>query len=98
MRVLLEDMTLLDAPILAVRSVDAALKEKTAILEKSIKHLSLLSSHDVICLLKNSIGTPKMLYILRTSPCSGNPHLQKFDNVLRSGLQTILNVQLSDVQ
>ena len=41
---------------------------------------------------------PKMLYILRTSPCAGNPHLQEFDNVLRSGLDTILNVQLSDVQ
>ena len=39
-----------------------------------------------------------MLYILRTSPCAGNIHLQEFDNVLRSGLETILNVQLSDVQ
>ena len=28
----------------------------------------------------------------------GNLHLQEFDNVLRSGLETILNVQLSDVQ
>ena len=38
--VLLEDMTLLGAPILAERAVDAALKGKTAILEKSIKRLS----------------------------------------------------------
>ena len=97
-RVLLEDMTLLGAPILAGRAVDAALKEKTAILEKSIKHLSLLPSHDALSLLKNSIGMPKMLYILRTSSCAGNPHLQEFGNVLRSGLETILNVQLPNVQ
>ena len=97
-RVLLEDMTLLGAPILAARAVDAALKEKTTILEKSITRLSLLPSHDAPCLLKNSIGMPKMLYILRTSPCAGNPHLQEFDNVLRSGLETIPNVQISDVQ
>ena len=44
-RVLLEDMTLLGAPIIAGRTVDAALKEKTAILKKSIKRLSLLPSH-----------------------------------------------------
>ena len=80
-RVLLEDMTLLGAPILAGRTVDAALKEKTAILDKSINRLSLLPSHDVLYLLKNSIRMPKMLYILRTSPCAGNLHLQEFDNV-----------------
>ena len=73
--VLLEHMTLLGVPILAGRAVYAALKEKTAILEISIKRLSLLPSHDALCLLQNSIGMPKMLYILRTSPCAGNPHL-----------------------
>ena len=41
---------------------------------------------------------PKLLYTLRTSPCAGNLLLQEFDNVLRTGLETILNVQLSDLQ
>ena len=41
---------------------------------------------------------PKLLYTLRTSQCAGNPLLQEFDNVLRTGLETILNVQLSDLQ
>ena len=41
---------------------------------------------------------PKLLYTIRTSPCAGNPLLQEFDIVLRTGLETILNVQLSDLQ
>ena len=68
------------------------------IIEKSIKRLSLLTSHDSLCLLKNSIAMPKLLYTLRTSPCAGNPLLHEFNNVLRTGLETILNVQLSDLQ
>ena len=41
---------------------------------------------------------PKLLYILRTSPCAGNLLLSTFDNVLRSGLLKILNVDLNDSQ
>ena len=41
---------------------------------------------------------PKLLCTLRTSPCAEIPLLQEFDNVLRTGLETILNVQLSDLQ
>ena len=38
------------------------------------------------------------LYILQTIPCARTPLLREFDNVLRTGLETILNVQLSDLQ
>ena len=41
---------------------------------------------------------PKLQYILRTSPCSNNPRLSIFDDTLRQGLSTILNVSLSDDQ
>ena len=41
---------------------------------------------------------PKLLYILRTSPCANNPLLQQFDMMLKNGLETILNVQLSVTQ
>ena len=64
----------------------------------SIKRLSTLQSHDALCLLKNSIAMPKLLYILRTSPCANNPLLQQFDMVLKNALKTMLNVQLSDTQ
>ena len=41
---------------------------------------------------------PKLLYLLRTAYCSDNPLLATFDNILRSGLSSILNVDLSDTQ
>ena len=91
-------MTLLGDPVLARRAVDPALKDKVVTLEKSLKRLSHLTSHVSLCLLKNSIAMPNLLYTLRTSPCAGNPLLQEFDNMLRTGLETILNVQMSDLQ
>ena len=97
-RVAAVDLTILGAPVLEGKAVDNVLKDKIATLERSIKRLSTLQSHDALCLLKNSISMPKLLYILRTSPCANNPLLSQFDMVLKKGLETILNVQLSDTQ
>ena len=79
-RVAAEDLTLLGEPILEGRTVDNTLKDKIATLERSIKRLSALQSDDALCLLKNSIETQKLIYILRTSPCANNPFLQQFDS------------------
>ena len=76
--------------------LETEVRTTIATLERSIKRLSTLQSHDALCLLKNSISMPKLLYILRTSPCANNPLLQQFDVVLKNGLETILNVQLAD--
>ena len=97
-RIAIEDLTLLGAPILEGRAVDNALQDKIATLERSITRLSKLQSHDALCLLKNSLAMPKLLYILRTSPCVNNPQLHEFDRMLRAGLERILNIQLSDEQ
>ena len=39
---------------------------------------------------------PKLIYILRTASCSGNPRLTIFDDALRQGLSSIPNVSLTD--
>jgi len=41
---------------------------------------------------------PKLLYLLRTSNCSANPFLADFDKIPRTGLYTILNVDLNEDQ
>ena len=98
-RVAAEDLTILGAPVLEGRAVDNALKDKIVTLERSIKRLSTFQSHhDALCLLKNSIVMPKLLYILPTSPYANNPLLKQFDIALKNGLETILNVQPSDTQ
>ena len=77
----MDDLTLLGAPILPGRAVDKALKEKTEKLEKVMSRLYLLQSHDALNLLRNSVSVPKLLYTLRTSECSDNPQLLKFDKL-----------------
>ena len=64
----------------------------------AITRLSLLQSHDALVLLKNSLSLPKLLYLLRTADCNGNMLLLTFDDALRSGLSTILNINLNDDQ
>ena len=90
------DLTLLGAPVLPGRAIDKILQEKISDLGRAINRLSLLQAHDALCLLKNSIAMPKLLYVLRTSPCFDNPLLASFDDTLRRGLSLVLNVKLSD--
>lgn len=97
-RIVKEDLTLLGAPILGGAVVDRVLSDKIQQLEKAVQRLSLLPAHDALCLLKNSIAMPKLLYTLRTSPCHNSPMLNKFDEILRTGLSRLLNVDLSDDQ
>ena len=51
-----------------------------------------------LCLLKNKLAMLKLQYILRPSPCTGNPLLSTFDGVLRNILSHILNLELNDSQ
>lgn len=97
-RVSKADLTLLGAPVMGSTTADRILNEKTVALEHAVDRLSLLTAHDALCLLKNSIAMPKLLYTLRTTPCFGSPILEKFDQTLRSGLSRLLNVDLSNDQ
>ena len=94
-----ENMTLLGAPILQGQTLDKApLETKVDELEKAIDRFSLLQSHDALVLLKNSISIQKLLYVLRTSNCYNHPLLIKFNNSLKLGLSTILNVDFDEAQ
>ena len=97
-RVHKEDMTFLRGPVLQDRATDKLLQEKIADLERAIKRLALLQAHDALCLLKNSIAMPKLLHLLRNSPCFDNPLRASFDDILRRGLSLVLNVELDDKQ
>jgi hypothetical protein len=59
---------------------------------------SLLDSHDALVLLRSCFSAPKILFLLRCSPCFGNPKLEVFDNLLKVGLSSITNTDLSEVQ
>ena len=49
-------------------------------------------------MLRASFGATKLTYLLRTGPPYGHPALEKMDVEMRSGLESILNMSLNDIQ
>jgi len=92
------DITLLGAPVLKGKAQDKATQNKIDDLIRAVERLKHLQAHDALVILKNSLATPKLLYLLRTSQCSDNPLLRQFDDTLRTGLITILNVDINSDQ
>jgi hypothetical protein len=90
--------TLLGAPLTAGKAMDDALAGRCKDLALTIDRLKLLSAHDALILLRASFSAPKILHTLRSSPCAGHPTLDQFDSLLRNGLCTITNSNLSDMQ
>ena len=88
-------MTLLGAPVIAERTVNAALKE-TIVFVRSMKRQSLLSFHDALCLLKNSVAMLKLLYIFRTSPYPGM-YLRPFSMFILQWKQALLPVHIGEL-
>ena len=86
------------APVTTEAALDRILEAKTDDLAKAIQRLSYLHAHDALTLNRHSISVPKLLYVLRSSPCTNNEFLQKFDDILRDGLNKVLNVDLSHNQ
>ena len=58
---------------------------------------AVLSAHDALILLKMSFSAPKMLHTLRNSPCVIRCQAM-FDSLLRKGIGTICNLDLTDIQ
>ena len=77
--------------------MDNALTDRCNDLARSIDRLKLLASHDALVILKASLSTPKLLHIMRSSPCADHEGLERFDSLLRTGLSSILNIVISDV-
>jgi hypothetical protein len=88
---------LLGAPLFVGTALSSALSTRCEDLERATVRLSKLQSHDALLILKNSLSAPKLMYTLRSSPCSDCPELDVFDRLLRNSLSTITNVSLDDL-
>ena len=91
-----EEMTLLGRPSCKARTW--ALKTKVDDLDRAVSRLKLLHAHAALVLLKNSLSMPRSLYIFRIFDCHCHPLLVKFDDTLRAGLPSILNMDFGDTQ
>lgn len=92
----LAKVMLLGAPLLPGANVDSVLAVKGAELQVLSGRLPLMPAHDGLFLLANIISMPRLLYTLRTAPCTGSAELHSYDKQLRSLLCTMLNINLSE--
>jgi hypothetical protein len=55
-----------------------------------------MPAHDSLFLLSHILATPRLMYLLRTAPCTQSPVLPLYDAVLRESLSVTLSVDLDD--
>ena len=77
--------------------MDSCLSGRCNDLTRAMDRLNLLSSHDALTILRSSLSTPKLVYTLRSSPCTNHADLERFDSILRAGLSDILNTDITDI-
>ena len=85
----------LGAPLSTGKAMDSALTAKCDSLDRVMGRLSLLSSQDALFILRAATGSQIILSVLRAAPCTDHPALVRFDAILRSGLSSILNCEIS---
>ena len=88
--------TLLGSPIGAKESLNIVWESKLDQLKTLGSRLDQLQAHDALCLLRNALSVPKVLYILRTAPSFQSSVLSAFDGILRSLLESICNIHLTE--
>lgn len=82
---------LLGSPLAGEDFVSETLQEKVASLRILGGRLEYIAAHDAILLLRNSFAIPKLLYLLRTTPCFQSPILAVYDSTLKSIVSNITN-------
>ena len=88
--------TLLGAPLLDGSTMSQILEARCSDLIRTLDRFHLISAHDRLMILKNSISTPKLLYTLRCSPTSEHQLLDRFDQNPRFGLSWLVNIHVND--
>jgi len=77
---------------------DKAIEDKIDDFTRAVERQKHLQAHDALVIFKNSLSIPKLVYLLRISQCSDNLLLRQSDDTLRTGLITILNVDINNDQ
>ena len=88
-----EDVTLLGSPL--SDSVDDCILEKVQTLKILEDRIQRFQLQDALLLLRYSLAAPRMIYLLRTSPCFSSPSLYTFDELLRRILSSICNMPIA---
>jgi hypothetical protein len=88
---------LLGAPVGGEQSVVEVLTTKLHELRRMSDRISQFNAHDALFLLKNCFSIPKLTHTLRSAPCYTQQLLTEYDDVIRSTLESIINISMSDI-
>lgn len=88
----LEEFCLLGAP-LTLDGIPIAIAKKSITIETLITRLEGLSAHQALFILKNCLAIPRMMHLLRSSPCwLFKENLNEFDKMIKFSAENITNV------
>ena len=89
------EVTLLGSPI-TLDALPSSFESKLGCIQTLSSCLETLFAHDAFYLLRHCFAIPKLLYLLCTSPSWRVPGLlETFDELIRTSLQTISNINIS---
>ena len=84
---------MLGAPI-HTSGVDSALMAKCSQLESVLPRLMKMAAHEAFFLLRSCFAVPRLLYLLRSAPCSSSPGTTRLDDIIKGALTSICNIKL----
>ena len=94
----LDEASLLGVPLLPGKKLDDLLSGHCSDLSCATDRLKLIESHNALILLRTCFYAPEIQHILRYTPSLDKPCLRTYDILLRTGLSTITNCDLFDLQ
>jgi hypothetical protein len=90
------DAIMLGAPIMAGDFLDKTLFSKLEDLKRLALRLSFMPAHDSLYLLKNIMAAPRLMFLLRASPCFRSPVLEQIDFLIRETTTKCLNIDINE--
>ena len=63
-------------------------------LESVLPRLMKMAAHEAFFLLRSCFAVPRLLYLLRTAPCSSSPGTIRLDDIIKGALTSICNIKL----
>jgi len=87
--------SLLGSP-LRNKGVDTVLNTQVAVLRQFATHLLGLSTHESFYLMNNSLAIPRLMFLLRSSPCFLSPVVTQFDLELLRVMTSVSNCAFTD--
>ena len=91
-----EEVVVLGSPVRGSKSLSGAIFEKVERLHLTGDRLHFMHAHDALLLLRHSFSMPKILHMLRITPCFLSSVVEAYDSLLRRVLGDITNVCLEE--